>query len=151
MPYLHPTEPQIALENLRVATEARYIGSWERALTEDYEFHFDFFDSDEVWNLNDEIGALTQLFGNEVESVQLTWTVRGDEFQGQDRVYRNLGYRLVFRHTPTDTVLFGGSCNLYLREDPTDGWLIYKWEDIRDATAEDTWGYARQNPVLETG
>ncbi|MBD3162855.1 MAG: hypothetical protein GF346_10685 [Candidatus Eisenbacteria bacterium] len=147
--YETPIDPRIALRNIEATTEARFIGNFQRAFTTDYRFRFDPFDAgaDTVWTLSRDLQALGSLLQNEVESVDLTWTVRDSGNIGEDRYYRNLGYRLVFRRSATDSVVFGGRCTLYFRTEGVE-WLIYRWADVRDETAELTWGYARLNPNL---
>ena len=142
--YRTPVYPYMALKNLEVATEARYAGNFERAYTEDYIFRFFELDagSDSTWNLDRDIQALTSLFEGAPEEVDLTWTVEDSAYQGEDFYNGNHGYRLVFRLSAADSVLVGGKCFLYLRNDGTQ-WLIYRWADIYDGTAEKTWGYAR--------
>ena len=142
--YNIPVYPHIALRNLEIATEARYAGNFERACTEDYVFRFFELDalSDSTWNLDRDIQALTTLFQAAPEQVDLTWTVVDSVPGGEEFYYGNLGYRLVFRLNAADSVLVGGKCYLYLRNDGIQ-WLIYRWSDIADGTAEKTWGYAR--------
>jgi hypothetical protein len=142
--YKVPVYPYMALRNLELAAEARYAGNFERACTEDYTFRFFDLDaiSDSTWDLNRDIQALTTLFQAAPEQVDLTWTVTDSVPGGEDFYYGNLGYRLAFARGEADTVLVGGKCFLYLRNDGTQ-WLIYRWADIDDGTAEKTWGYAR--------
>jgi hypothetical protein len=142
--YRVPVYPYMALRNLEAAAEARYAGNFQRACTEDYKFRFFDLDviSDTTWSLDRDMQALTTLFQAAPEEVDLTWTVEDSVPGGEDFYYANLGYRLVFRRGEADTVLVGGKCFLYLRNDGTQ-WLIYRWADIDDGTAEKTWGYAR--------
>lgn len=147
--YNTPIEPRIALRNIEATTEARFIGNFQRAIASDYRFRFDPFDAgaDTVWRLDRDLQALNRLFQNPVASVDLTWTVRDSGNIEEDFFYRNLGYLLVFRNSATDSVVFGGRCTLYFRLEGVE-WLIYRWADVRDETAELTWGYARLNPSL---
>jgi hypothetical protein len=144
-----PTQPRIALKNIEATTEARFIGNYQRSLSTDYKFRFDPFDAgtDTVWALDRELQAMTQLFRNDA-TVNLTWTVRDSGSLGEDFFYRNLGYRLVFRRSGGDSLEFGGRCTLYFRNDGIQ-WLIYRMADLKDETADRTWGYARLNPIFQ--
>lgn len=144
-----PTHPRIALRNIEATTEARVISNYQRSLASDYKFRFDPFDAagDSVWALDRELQAMTQIYRNQA-TVNLTWTVRDSGSLGEDFFYRNLGYRLVFRRTGGDSLEFGGRCTLYFRNDGIQ-WLIYRWADLRDDTADLTWGHARLNPTFQ--
>lgn len=139
------TEPRIALRNLERSTEARTIANYDRAVLADiYRFRPDPFDvtgSDTLWTWNQDQSRLTGLFQNEAE-VDLTWTVRDSGSVDDDLFYRNLGYRLVFRFDETDSVVLGGRCTIYFRQVGLE-WKIFRWADVRDETAERTWGSAK--------
>lgn len=153
VPFETPTEPRIALKNLKATTEARVITNFQRSLTTDYKFRFDPFDAtaESLWTLDRDIQALTALFRNEA-TVTLEWTVRDSGDIGDDRFYRNLGYNLVFRLSPADSVRIMGRCTVYFRRSGVQ-WLIYRWADVRETDNPDifTWGYARLNPNLGPG
>ena len=151
VPFETPTEPRIALKNLKATTEARVITNFQRSLTTSYKFRFDPFEvgADTVWNLDRDIQAMTALFRNEAD-VSLVWTVRDSGTTGEDRFYRNLGYHLVFRFGAADSAVIAGRCTLYFRQDGVQ-WLIYRWADVDDNEGTPnvvTWGYARLHPVL---
>ena len=146
VPYVTPVERYLALKNLETATEARFAGNFQRAFAQDYVFRFDALDAgtDTTWNLDRDLQALTNLFENAPEDVDLTWTIRDSAYYGDDFYYGNLGYRVVFRASATDSVLIGGKCFLYFRYQGSE-WLVYRWADIYDETADKTWGYARSH------
>jgi hypothetical protein len=148
VPFEIPTEPRIALQNLKATTEARVITNFDRSLASDYHFRFDPFEapSDTVWTRDRDIQALTALFRNEA-TVRLDWAVSDSGTIGNDRFYRNLGYRVVFRLSATDSVVLGGNCTMYFRLEQQQ-WLIYRWADVKVSGDPNvyTWGYARLNP-----
>jgi len=152
VPWDTPTEPRIALANLKTATEARAIGNYERSLTTDYVFRFDPYDvaADTVWHRDKELAGMGALFNNEA-TVRLTWTVRDSGHIGENRYYRNLGYRLVFRRSASDSVVIVGLSVMYFKMDGVQ-WLIYRWADVKDTNQPNlpSWGYARLNPSLKS-
>lgn len=150
VPFEIPTEPRIALKNLKATTEARVVTNFDRSLTTDYAFRFDPFDAaaDTVWTKDRDIQAITALFKNEA-TVGLTWSVTDSGTTGEDRFYRNLGYRLVFRRGAADSSVIVGKCTMYFRLEQQQ-WLIYRWADVKVSGDPNvyTWGYARLNPNL---
>jgi len=148
VPFEIPTEPRIALENLKATTEARVVTNFDRSLTADYIFRFDPFEapSDTVWNKDRDIQAITAMFRNE-SKVTLNWAVTDSGNIEDDFFYRNLGYRLVFRLGVADSVVIIGKCTMYFRLDQQQ-WLIYRWADVKVSGDPDvySWGYARLNP-----
>ena len=150
VPFEIPTEPRIALTNLKATTEARVVTNFDRSLASDYRFRFDPFEAgtDTAWNKDRDIQAITALFHNEAE-VHLEWTVEDSSSTGSGFVYRNLGYRLVFTQSAADSFVIVGKCYLYFRLEQQQ-WLIYRWEDLKSSGDPNvyTWGYARLNPNL---
>lgn len=146
VPYVPPTQPYIVLVNLKVSTKAKSTSNFDRSLTTDYTWRFDPFDvvNDSTWAKDRDISALEQVFRN-TGTVDFTWTPTDSGTWESGRYYGNLGYRLVFRRSATDSVLFRGKCTIYLRQTGTL-WQIYRWADVNDGTDVSTWGYAKLNP-----
>jgi hypothetical protein len=121
-------------------------------MTDDYVFRFDPFDViiDTTWTLERDFNALNTLLGNYPEA-ELTWapreSVETNDGEFPAFQYRNLGYRLVFRRSATDTVAVAGLMTLYLRQVNTL-WYVYRWADLNNGEDPYTWGYARLNPDI---
>ncbi len=149
VPWRIPVEPWYVLTNLKATTEARVVTNFDRSLTSDYKFRFDFGDAqtDTVWTKDRDIAAITALFQGKGPTT-LTWTPADSGGGSADRFYRNLRYRLVMRRSATDTsrVTIAGKCNLYMRQE-SGSWILYRWEDLQEGTLP-TWGWARLNPNL---
>ncbi|MBM3288038.1 MAG: hypothetical protein FJY88_11910 [Candidatus Eisenbacteria bacterium] len=143
-----PTDPWIALRNLRITTAAKATPNFERSMTEDYKFRFDPFDVAEdslLWSRTEDINALDRMFGK-TGTFRLTWSPSDSSYPESGYFYyKNLGYRLVYRRSLSDSVVIQGSCVLYFRQ-VGQQWLIHRWADMDDGTAAPTWGYARRNP-----
>jgi hypothetical protein len=146
VPYIPPTEPHIVLRNLEVSAKAKSSVNFEKSTTIDYIWRFDPFDvvSDSTWTRDRDLSALDQMFKN-TGTVTLTWAPTDSGPWETGRYYGNLGYRLVFRRSATDSVAFQGKCTIYLRE-VGSLWTIYRWADVNDGTEVSTWGYGKLNP-----
>lgn len=146
VPFIPATDPHIVLQNLKVSAEAKSTSNWVKSTTSDYVWRFDPFDvvSDSIWAGDRDVTALESMFQN-TGTVELTWAPNDSGPWESGRYYGNLGYRLVFRRSATDSVMFRGKCTIYLRQAGTQ-WMIYRWADVNDGTDVSTWGYGKLNP-----
>ena len=146
VPFVPATDPHIVLQNLRVSAEAKSTSNFIKSITTDYVWRFDPFDvvSDSVWAGDRDLSALESMFKN-TGTVKLTWAPNDSGPWESGRYYGNLGYRLVFRRSATDSVMFRGKCTIYLRLVGTQ-WTVYRWADVNDGTDVSTWGYGKLNP-----
>ncbi len=146
VPFVPPSDPHIVLLNLRVSAGAKSTSNFIKSITSDYVWRFDPFDvvSDSTWAGDRDLSALESMFKN-TGTVKLTWTPNDSGPWEGGRYYGNLGYRLVFRRGPADSVMFRGKCTIYLRQVGTL-WMIYRWADVNDGTDVSTWGYGKLNP-----
>jgi hypothetical protein len=146
VPFIPPTDPHIVLQNLRVSAAAKSTSNFIKSITTDYVWRFDPFDvvSDSIWAGDRDLSALESMFKN-TGTVKLTWTPNDSGPWESGRYYGNLGYRLVFRRSATDSVMYRGKCTMYLRQVGTQ-WMVYRWADVNDGTDVSTWGYGKLNP-----
>jgi len=146
VPFEIPTSPHIVLRNLKVSAKAKSAINFQRSITTDYVWRFDPFDvvSDSIWAGDRDLAALDLMFKN-AGDVDLVWAPSDSGPWADGRYYGNLGYRLVFRRSVLDSVVFRGNCTIYLRLVGSQ-WTIYRWADLNDGTDASTWGYGKLNP-----
>jgi hypothetical protein len=163
VPWTDPLTPAKALTNVQVTFQAKSVANYNRSLASDFTFQPSEADRAFVtasgdptafdgWTKDIEVAAFTSVFGQTgVGTVSLTWgppvppaedMLNDDADPGGGKYFENLAYKMVFRQSAAADTTFSGLVNLYLREQ-TGGWIIYKWVDQQDGTANETLGLLR--------
>lgn len=154
IPWENPTEPAIALGNIKASIEAKVLDNYANSFAEG-ELDMKMSEAEignltppenpfNPWTSEDERVRMENAFSGTTASVLLTWTFTSETLKdGEDgeRYYEDLTYELKFELGGVES-LYSGQVDLYFAEDNLGLWRISRWHDKKNSD-NPTWCWLR--------